>query len=57
MSEKATITQAALTRALKAAAAAGLPVARFEVMPTGRVVVYTADEPGAPKPLNDWDDE
>ena len=56
MTERAKVTQASIHRALKAAVAAGLPVARFEVLPSGRVVIYT-DEAAARRPQNDWDDE
>ena len=52
---KASVTQATITRAVKAAQAAGLPVSRFEVAPDGTVTVIT-DGSGAPKAgVNDWD--
>jgi len=46
--------QADLSRALKAAAAAGLDVGRVEIDATGKIVIVTAKE--APTPQNDLDD-
>lgn len=51
----ASVTQAEVTRAVKAVAAAGVAVGRVEIDPrTGRVVVYAAgaSPDGAPNP---WD--
>ena len=53
-SRQALVRQADLTRMLKAYRDAGLPVARTEIMPSGKVIIYTtADETGEP---NEWDD-
>ncbi|MGR3782722.1 MAG: hypothetical protein ACU0DT_15845 [Albimonas sp.] len=57
MTAKASVTQAELTRALKAAAAADLQVARFEVLRSGRVVVYTVDGAPSAKAPNDFDSD
>jgi hypothetical protein len=52
---RASVTQATIVRAVKAAQAAGLPVARFEVARDGTVTVFTVGS-GAPKAgANDWD--
>jgi hypothetical protein len=52
---KASVTQATITRTLKAVQAAGLPVGRVEVAPDGKVIVIT-DGSGVPKAgANDWD--
>ncbi len=53
---KATVTQATITRAVKAVQAAGLPVERVEIAPDGKVIVFTENGSGAPKAgANDWD--
>jgi len=49
----AAFTQADLTRALKGALAAGLPVAEFSIDPNGRIVVKTTAT-GDDGP-NEWD--
>ena len=52
---KASVTQAAIERALKAGQAVGLSVAWYKVEPDGTVIVIT-DGSGAPKDgANDWD--
>jgi hypothetical protein len=51
---RAGFRQVDLARALKAAAAAGLKVARFEIDPTGKLVVFSGDAP-APTPIDDLD--
>lgn len=52
----ASVTQAEVTRAVKAVAAAGVPVGRVEVDPrTGRVVVHAAS-PAASDGPNPWDE-
>ena len=52
---KASVTQATITRAVKAVQAAGLPVERVEIDPDGKVIVIT-DGSGVPKAgANDWD--
>lgn len=50
----ARITQAEIARALKAAQAAGLPVARFEVLHDGGLRVVVASG-GANDAINEWD--
>lgn len=42
MSRRATFTQAELTRAIKAAKAAGMAVTRCEIAPDGRIVLSEA---------------
>ena len=52
---KASVTQATITRAVKAVQAAGLPVERVEVTLEGKVIVFSSGS-GAPKVVaNDWD--
>ena len=48
-------TQATIKRILAATEAAGLPVARFEVTPDGRVIVYTSGEGATETGENEWD--
>lgn len=59
MTRRAVVTQAAVARALKGAAIAGLPVASFEVDPnTGKISVKVAaidGEADAPARPNEWD--
>ncbi len=53
---KASVTQATITRAVKAVQAAGLPVERVEIAPDGKVIVFAENGSGAPKAgANDWD--
>lgn len=53
---KASVTQATITRAVKAVQAAGLPVERVEIAPDGKVIVFAENGSGAPKDgANDWD--
>ena len=47
--------QSDLSRALKAAQTAGLPVSGFEVAPDGRIVVRTLEDGGGGRETNDWD--
>lgn len=50
----ALVSQTEITRCLKAAQAAGIAVARYEVTRDGKVIVYsTADRSG--EVANDWD--
>jgi hypothetical protein len=52
---KTSVTQATITRTVKAVQAAGLPVERVEVAPDGKVIVIMNGS-GAPKDgANDWD--
>ena len=55
MNRRATFSQADVTRALKAHVAAGIPVARTEVTPDGRIVVFTVHDGAATGEPNDWD--
>lgn len=49
--------QADLTRALKAAAAAGLKIARAEIDPTGKIALITSDgEADCDQRRNAWDE-
>jgi hypothetical protein len=53
---KAPVTQATITRAVKAVQAAGLLVERVEVTLDGKVIVFAENGSGAPKAgANDWD--
>lgn len=55
MMPKASVTQASITRAVKAVQAAGLPVDRVEVDRDGKVIVFSNGS-GAPNAgSNDWD--
>lgn len=55
MTRRATFTQAQLTRAIKAAQAAGLTITRCEISPDGRIVVSTESEAAPPPdPFADW---
>ncbi len=51
---KAVVTQAELTRYLKAYRDAGIPVARTEIGKDGRVVIITANDTQGHE-QNDWD--
>jgi hypothetical protein len=51
---KAVVPQADIARALKAARDAGFQVARYEVGPDGRIIVYTTAMGGGEQ-LSDWD--
>jgi hypothetical protein len=53
---KALFKKSTITRAVKAVQAAGLPVARVEIDPDGKVIVFTENGSGAPNAgANDWD--
>lgn len=56
MARRTTFTQGDLTRAVKGAAAAGLPIARVEIAPDGKIVLVAADgSSAAPEtPLEAW---
>jgi len=54
---RASITQAEITRALRAARKARLDVARYEVDPSGKVVVFTKAGVTAPSEQDDLDRE
>lgn len=57
MTKPATFRQSDLTRALKAAAAAGVRVGCYEIKPDGSVRVWAEGEAPAPKrDGNSWDD-
>ena len=47
--------QSDLSRALRAAQTAGLPVSGFEITPDGRIVIRTLEESLGEKTANDWD--
>ena len=51
---RATITQAELTRYLKAYRDAGIPVARTEISRDGKVVIFSHDH-SASDDANPWD--
>ena len=56
MARAAAFRQADLTRALKAAADAGLTVAGYEIEPSGKIAVLTARAPITPSKSNEWDE-
>lgn len=51
---RANITQAELTRILKAYRDAGIPIARTEIGRDGKVIVYSAGPEGSAE-ANPWD--
>ncbi|WP_152475953.1 hypothetical protein [Roseovarius sp. THAF9] len=53
-SRRATVTQAELTRYLKAYRDAGIPVARTEIGRDGKVTIHTFDSAAVEEP-NPWD--
>jgi hypothetical protein len=55
MGRTARFKQADLTRAYKAAAAAGVKVARVEIAPDGKISLFSADSPQVQEP-NEWDE-
>lgn len=55
MSAPATFKQVDLTRALKAALAAGLNVAGYEIAPDGRIIVHTVETTTETTTSNEWD--
>lgn len=52
---RAIVTRADLARVLSAHRDAGLPVARTEVLPNGKIVVFTVNDANADAP-NPWDE-
>jgi hypothetical protein len=52
---RAPVTQATITRAVKAMAAAGVPIGRVEIAPDGTVIVIPAAAAPALPTTNDWD--
>jgi len=48
-------TEAAIKRAIKAAKAAGMAVARCEIMSDGRIVLSSPDAPNMTKPPDPFD--
>jgi hypothetical protein len=60
---RAPITQATITRTIKAVASAGVHVGRVEVKPDGTIVIHTVDDAEPPAKLpadsgepNEWDE-
>lgn len=51
MTRRATVTQAAIARAVRAATAEGLTVARIEIAPSGAVMVITGPPAAPGQPL------
>jgi hypothetical protein len=56
MSRRAAFRQADLTRALKAAAQAGMHIARIEITPDGKISIVTAEGAAAADEPNAWDE-
>ncbi|GAB1364728.1 hypothetical protein MASR1M32_39640 [Rhodobacter sp.] len=54
MSKRQTFTQAEVTRAIKAAKAAGMEVSRCEIMPDGRIVMTTDSAAPPEDPFLSW---
>jgi hypothetical protein len=53
-SRKAVVTQAELTRCLKAHRDAGVPIAKKETRPDGTIVIYSTDQ-NDHRQENPWD--
>lgn len=53
---KSPVTQETIKRTVKGVAAAGVPVARVEVLPSGKVIVYTNAAAGEGSAPNTWDE-
>jgi hypothetical protein len=47
--------QGDVTRAIKGARAAGFKVARFEIDPNGKIIIYTESRAANDDGPNDWD--
>ena len=56
MSRASAFKQADLTRALRAGRDAGLNVARYEIEPSGKIVILTAGDDARPSSSNEWDE-
>ena len=56
MTRPAAFKQADLTRALKAAANGGVRVAKIELEPNGKIVIFTGRDHTVSAP-NEWDEE
>jgi hypothetical protein len=53
-----TFRQQDVTKAVRAVAAAGVPIARVEIDNAGKIVIITTDatdQPGASTEVNEWD--
>lgn len=57
MTPRARFKQADVTKALKAAAAAGFKASGFKVEPTGAIVVMLGGAPAKAATGNPWDEE
>lgn len=57
MTRRSALRQADMTRALKAAKAAGCEVARIEIEPDGKIVILTGKAEAALSPLRRWEQE
>lgn len=60
---RALVSQASITRTVKAVASAGVPVGRVEIKPDGTIVIHSVDadlRPGMIPPIsgepNEWDE-
>lgn len=59
---RAPVTQATITRTVKAVASAGVPVGRVEIKPDGTIIIHTVDDAASPAMLgtsgepNEWDE-
>lgn len=56
MSPRAVFTQTAISRALKACKAAGVPVRKFEIGREGNIIIYPGTALTDDEPANEWDE-
>jgi hypothetical protein len=55
MTRPASFRQADVTRAMRGVSAAGMKVARVEIDPNGKIVVYTESKAANDDSPSDWD--
>lgn len=57
MTAPARFRQADVTRAIRAAQAAGVPSPKVEIEPSGKIVIYTESRPANDDGPNPWDED